>query len=71
MRKIKIGTTVTAKLFGEEIVTGKIEHIEICKVGEKYGRPVNSCDIDKHSNGTVCLDCNRWCYFDQIIKIEK
>ena len=30
MRKLKVGDTVTATLFGGQLVTGKVEDIQIC-----------------------------------------
>ena len=71
MRKIKIGDTVTASLFGGEIVTGQVEDIQICARGEKYGRSVGQCDMDKHSNGVLNLSCDHWCYFYQVRRIEQ
>ena len=68
---LKIGDTVTAMLFGGECITGKVEAIEICPDGSKYGRPVQKCAIEKHRNGVVELDCNKWCYFSQITHIER
>lgn len=66
---IKIGSTIKHSLFRGEILQGTIEEIEICKRDEKYGRPVESCDIKKHKNGVVTLDNGHWCYFNQIIKV--
>ena len=68
--KVKIGSTVTARVFSGERVTGKIESIEICAIGSKYGRSVKSCDLSKHKKGTLCLDCGKWCYFDQVSKVN-
>ena len=68
--KIKIGDTVTASLFGGKLVTGAIESIEICAADSKYGRVVKSCDLRKHHNGTISLDCGHWCYFNQIKSIK-
>ena len=70
MRKLKIGDIVTAFLFGGELVTGKVEDIQICRSREKEGRPVSQCDLDKHNNGVLDLDCGHWCYFDQVKKIN-
>ena len=70
MRKLKIGDTVTASLFGGEVVTGQVESIEICAQGKKEGRPVRSCDLDKHSNGVIDLSCGHWCYFYQVKRIN-
>ena len=70
MRKIKIGDTITASLFGGQLVEDKIESIEICARDSKYGRAVRRCDLDKHSNGTIDLDCGHWCYFYQVNQIN-
>lgn len=70
MRKLKIGDIVTATLFGDTEVTGKIEGIQICRSVEKEGRPVSQCDLDKHSNGVIDLDCGHWCYFYQVKRIN-
>ena len=70
MRNLKIGDIVEATLFGGEIVSGKVENIEICREGFKEGRQVKQCDIDKHNNGVVDLDCGHWCYFNQIKSIN-
>ena len=66
MKKIKVGDTISAVLFGGTRVQGKIEQIEICKSGEKYGRVVNSCNLDEQKDGVLDLDCGHWCYFNQI-----
>ena len=66
--KIKIGDTISAQLFGGKRVTGTIESIEICRDGDKYGKMVSTCDLSRHSNGVVELDCGNWCYFNQIEK---
>lgn len=68
--KIKLGDTVTACLFGDKLVTGKIEGIEICARDSKYGRAVTKCDTSKHSNGTIDMDCGHWCYFYQIKSVN-
>ena len=70
MRKLKIGDIVTASLFGGELVTGKVEDIQICRIGEKEGRFVSQCDLDKHNNGVLGLDCGHWCYFYQVKRIN-
>ena len=70
MKKLKIGDTVTATLFGGEEVTGKVEDIQICRRGEKEGRSVGQCDLDKHSNGVIDLSCDHWCYFYQVKRIN-
>jgi hypothetical protein len=68
--KIKLGDTVTARLFGGESVTGKIRGIEICARDSKYGRAVTKCDTSKHGNGTIDIDCGHWCYFNQIKSVN-
>ena len=70
MRKVKIGDTVTATLFGGERVTGQVESIEICALGSKEGRSVKTCDLDKHHNGVIDLSCDHWCYFYQVKRIN-
>lgn len=70
MRKLKIGDVVTYTLFdNEELHTGVVNGIEICREGMKYGRFVRSCDLDKHKNGIVCMPMH-WCYFDQVKSIK-
>ena len=64
--EIRIGDFIRATLFNGKDVYGKIETIEICKEGEKYGKHVKSCHTNKHVNGVVDLSCGNWCYFDQI-----
>ena len=49
MRKIKIGDEVVYQTWSREKKNATVEGIEICREGEKYGRPVESCDIDKHT----------------------
>ena len=72
MMKLKIGDQVVYRPWGKEPNrTATVLSIEICKMGEKYGRSVKSCDLDKHKNGTLELDDNHWCYFDQVRRIIK
>jgi hypothetical protein len=54
-KRIKIGTKVTARLFGGRMVTGVVDSIEKCKIGEKYGKPVFYSDNGK---GYVEIDYN-------------
>lgn len=70
MRKLRVGDTVTATLFGGQLVTGKVEDIQICARDSKEGRSVSKCDLDKHNNGVIDLDCGHWCYFYQVKSIE-
>jgi len=55
-------------VFNLESYISKVEGIEICKNGEKYGKSVTKCDISKHSNGVVDLK-DHWCYFYQIKQV--
>ncbi len=72
MKKVKVGDKVIYKPWHGANRTAIVEEIEICKQeGEKSGRSVNSCDLDRHSNGVISLSDNHWCYFDQIKTIIK
>lgn len=72
MMKLKIGDQVTYRPWGKEpIRTAEVLSIEICKEGEKDGRSVKNCDLDKHRNGVLVLNDNNWCYFDQVRRIIK
>ncbi len=68
--RVKIGDKIRHYLFGGEVLTGKVEEIQICREGEKSGRSVNSCDVKRH-HGVIDLDNGHWCYFDQVIQITK
>lgn len=65
---VKVGDTIKHSLFGGEVLTGKVEEIQICREGEKYGRSVKAADVSKH-HGVIDLDNGHWCYFYQVIKI--
>ena len=69
MKKVKIGSKVMYATFCSPTKTALIEEIEICKRGEKHGRSVSSCDLDRHSNGVISLSDGHWCYFDQVKRI--
>ena len=72
MRKIKIGDIVHYKPWGSPITKeAKVECIEICRSGQKSGREVATCDLDKHSEVVLDLDDDHWCYKNQITKIEE
>lgn len=72
MMKLSVGDQVTYRPWGKEpIRTADVLSIEICKPGEKDGRSVKSCDLDKHENGVLTLSDNHWCYFDQVKRIIK
>ena len=69
MKKLHIGDQVYYRTWFNEKKTATVERIEICRRGEKYGRCVSSCDLDRHSNGVIELDNNHWCYFEQVLRI--
>lgn len=69
MRNLKIGDTVQVKHWDGKIATAKVLGIEICREGEKSGRPVNTCKLDAHKNGTLDLDNDHWCYFYQVQRV--
>ena len=71
MRNVKIGDEVLYVPWSGPNRTAIVVNIEICRIGEKYGNSVSSCDIDQHSNGTLTLSNNHWCYFDQVIQVIK
>ena len=71
MRKISIGDIIHYKPWGNRNTqVTKVLCIEICKPGQRSGREVASCDLDKHSEVVLDLDDNHWCYKEQIISIE-
>ena len=69
MKKVKIGNKVMYATFRSHTKTAFIEEIEICKRGEKHGRSVSGCDLDRHSNGVISLSDGHWCYFDQVKRV--
>ena len=72
MREIKIGDIVRYKPWGNRAVQiAKVECIEICRMGQKSGREVSSCNLDKHSEVVLDLDDGHWCYKYQIVEIVK
>ena len=68
--KTKVGDKVIYKPWSGPNKTATIEGIQICRQGEKYGREVSSCNLDKHY-GVLDLDNGHWCYFYQVIKTIK
>ena len=71
MKKVKIGDEVLYVPWRGSNRTAKIQAIEICRRGEKYGRSVNRCDLDINPYGVVELSNGHWCYFDQIKHVIK
>ena len=69
MKKVKIGSKVMYATISSPTKTAFIEEIEICKRGEKHGRSVSGCDLDRHSNGVISLSDGHWCYFDQVKRV--
>ena len=70
MRKIRIGDEVVYQTWSKQKRNATVEGIELCKKGEKYGTPVETCDIDRHS-GVLDLSDHHWIYFSQVVKIIK
>ena len=71
MKNVKIGDEVLYVPWTGPNRTAAVKTIEICKHGEKYGRSVDSCDLDLNPDGVVDLDNGHWCYFDQIKNVTK
>lgn len=70
MKIICVGSKVAYKLWGQkEIRTAKVDAIEICPAGSKYGRHVTKCDIHAHRNVVLDLSDNHWIYANQIVNI--
>lgn len=69
MKNLKIGDTVLVKQWDGKTTSAKVLSIEICREGEKSGRPVKSCNLDAHKNGTLDLDNDHWCYFYQVQRV--
>ena len=69
MKIVKIGDEVMYTTFSSPTRTAIVEQIEICKRGEKHGRSVSSCNLDRHSNGVISLNDGHWCYFDQVRRV--
>jgi hypothetical protein len=69
MKHVKVGDEELYVPYNGSQKTAIVMKIEICRIGEKYGNSVNSCDIDQHSNGTITLSNHRWCYFDQVKQV--
>jgi len=66
---IKIGTKVAYTLSGEsEKRIAKVEGIEECEAGEKYGEPVDSVTMRDLRRGDYTFDLSdgHWCYGEQI-----
>lgn len=69
MKRVKIGDTVLYTPWTGPCRKAIVEEIEICKIGEKSGQSVDSCNLDLHENGVISLSDHHWCYFDQVIKV--
>ena len=69
MKNVKIGDEVMYVTFSSPTRKAIVEQIEICKRGEKHGRSVSNCDLDRHSNGVISLSDGHWCYFDQVKRV--
>ena len=60
MKNVKIGDEVMYVTFSSPTRKAIVEQIEICKRGEKNGRCVNTCDLERHPNGTITLSDGHW-----------
>ena len=70
---IEIGTKIKVNIQNKDII-GAVTNIQRCECGEKYGEDIDSvklseaqksCDYDY----TISLDCNKWCYGEQVKEI--
>ena len=66
--KVKVGDKIKHTLFGGEVCTGIVEDMQICRLGMKSGRSVNSADVSEY-HGVIDLDNGHWCYFDQVKEV--
>lgn len=71
MMKLSVGDTISYQMWNGKMTTAKVLGIEICKDGEKSGRPVTNCDLSKHRNGILDLDNEHWAYFYQVKRVIK
>ena len=71
MKKLKIGDEVQYAPWTGPNRTARVERIETCRIGEKYGTSVQSADLETQKNGVVDLNDGHWAFFDQIIRIIK
>lgn len=71
MRQLSVGDQVIYQPWSGNKKVATVEAITICREGEKYGRDVNHCDLDKHRNGVLDLDNEHWCYFYQVKNVIK
>lgn len=76
MSKLKIGDDVIWRgAWGKEAPKkAKVESIELCANGSKYGKDVKSVDWDTITSGkrsvTVSLDNGHWAYGHQLNEIK-
>lgn len=71
---LKIGTMVVHQDLDGNKHIASIQGIEICKDGEKHGKPVTEVDTADYKNKrriVIDLSDNSWCYGSQIVKILK
>lgn len=73
--RLKVGDNVLWRgSFGSDPAKeAKVEGIEICKSGSKYGKVANSVSWDtvNSRNVVVSLDNGHWAYGNQITQIKK
>ena len=72
MNKLTVGDTVkwSGGFGGDAPKDAKVEGIEVCEVGSKYGGVVHSIDWSEVDSREVVihLDNNHWCYGYQVEK---
>lgn len=68
---MKVGDTIAYRSREGKVLTAKVERIELCPAGEKYGEPMDEVNNKQLSRCTLDLDNGHWCYGDQIIRIVK
>lgn len=66
---LTIGCTVRYHTWGGGPREARVDVIETCAAGSKYGRSVKRCAGWRGRNGVVDLDDGHWCYFDQIEEV--
>ena len=65
--KIKVGSRVKYKMWGNIYASGVVEEIEICKNRrERRGKKVEEVDTNEHPYGTLIFRNFRWCRFDEV-----
>lgn len=71
---LKIGTKVLHRDLDGNTHIASIQGLEICRSGEKDGKPVTEVDTADYKDKrriVIDLSDNSWCYGNQIVKILK